>query len=388
MNKIYFDNAATSFPKAPNLGRVISDFIENSSVNINRGAYNSAYETAECVYDTRSMLAKFFDCSDNTDDFTKRVIFTPGITYSLNYFIKGFLSSGDNIIVSSMEHHAVMRPLKEIQNYGIEHKIVYADQTGEINASDFEKLIDKNTKAILVTHASNVCGTILPIKEIGQICKKYNLIFAVDTAQTAGSLPISLSENNIDFLAFTGHKGLLGMQGIGGFIISKRLDGELKPLICGGTGSLSHLFTLPDFLPDRFESGTINLPGVISLNHSLKYLNNIGIDNICKKELELTDYFLKGVRDINNVRVIGKTNCENRTAVVSLDFINRDNADIAFMLDNDYGIMTRVGLHCAAIAHETLGTLNTGTIRFSFGYFNTKHEIDYCIEALHKILNK
>lgn len=386
MNNIYFDNAATSFPKAPGLGAAVADFIEHSAVNVNRGAYKAAYQSEGYIYETRKLIAKFFDCCDRPEKYAKRVIFTPGITYSLNYFLNGFLHKGDSIIISSMEHHAVTRPLTELKKDGINFKVAPADINGAITANAFEELIDGNTRAILVTHASNVCGTVLPIKEIGEICRRHDIIFAVDTAQTAGGRFISMRENNIDFLAFAGHKGLLGPQGIGGFIISERLDGRLSPVILGGTGSLSHSYELPEFLPDRFESGTLNLPAIYGLNHSVSYINNIGIENIQKKETDLTAYFLEKIKAFRKIEVIGKKDTCDRTAVISLNFPDRDNAEIAYRLSNEYGIMCRVGLHCAPIAHETLGTLSSGTVRLSFGFFNTFDEIDTLFTAFADII--
>lgn len=386
MDNIYFDNAATSFPKAPGLGAAVAEFTDRRAVNVNRGAYKAAYRAEGCVYDTRKLIARFFDCCDKPERYAKRVIFTPGITYSINYFLRGFLHEGDNIIISSMEHHAVTRPLTELKKLGVDFKIAKADSDGVITADKFETLIDENTKAVLVTHASNVCGTVLPIKQIGEMCRRHDIIFAVDTAQTAGSRYISMRENHIDFLAFAGHKGLLGLQGIGGFIISEKLDGKLTPLIYGGTGSLSHSYLLPEFLPDRFESGTLNLPAIYGLNHSISYINNVGIDSIQQKETDLTDYFLKNISGFPSVRVIGKKDTVDRTSVISLDFTGHDNAETAYRLSDEYGIMCRVGLHCAPLAHETLGTLKSGTVRLSFGFFNTFDEIDRFFIALRGIL--
>ncbi|MDD5924358.1 MAG: aminotransferase class V-fold PLP-dependent enzyme [Clostridia bacterium] len=383
MNKIYFDNAATSFPKAPGLGEYICDYINNSSVNINRGVYSKAISSEVFVFETRNLIADFFDC-DKSIDYSRRVVFTPGVTYSINFFLRGYLKKGDNVIISSLEHHAVLRTVEDLKKEGIEYRIAQCDTHGDISPETFENLIDQNTKAIMVTHASNVCGTILPINEIGQICKKHNIILAVDTAQTAGSEMLSMSKNNIDFLAFSGHKGLLGIQGIGGFIISPKLDRMINPIITGGTGSLSANYDLPSFLPDRFESGTLNLPGIAGLNYSINYIKDFGLDNIKKFENELTKYFINEINSLSDVQIIGHNNVDNRTSVVSLNFLGRDNSEIAYLLDNEYNIMTRVGLHCAPIAHQSLGTLNTGTVRFSFGPFNKISEIEYCICSLKK----
>ena len=236
-------------------------------------------------------------------------------------------------------------------------------------------------------HASNVCGTILPIREIGDICRRHHLFFAVDTAQSAGSVDIDMQECNIDFLAFTGHKGLLGPQGIGGFLISEALDHELTPLIAGGTGSQSDSLLMPDYLPDKYESGTMNLPGIIGLHAALTYLEEAGIPAIHQKKMELTGYFLKRIQEIPQAHIAGKQTIQNRLAVVSLDFPEYDNAEIAFSLEQDYGIMTRVGLHCAPMAHQALHTMPHGTIRFAFSHFNTTEEIDCCIDGLRELFS-
>lgn len=377
---IYFDNCSTSFPKASGVGTAMMKFIEEGAVNVNRGIYKTAYDVENIVYDTRVMLCDLFKF-----DKPSNVIFTPSITYSLNYFIKGFLRKGDHVIVSSLEHNAVIRPLTQMKDLGVEYSLVKGDVNGNIEVEGFREKLRDNTKAIIVLHGSNVSGNILPIKEIGEMIKDTSIAFVVDTAQTAGVIDIDMRDNYIDFLAFTGHKGLMGPQGIGGFIVRDEIAKEIVPVITGGTGSSSDSAYVPEFLPDRFESGTLNIPGIVGLNVALKYLNEIGIDKIYEKELKLTSYFIKKVRNIDGVNIVGEQKLENRVAVVSLDFKWLDNASVAFELDSTYNISTRVGLHCAPEAHKTLGTYPQGTVRFSFGYTNTKEEVDLCIEAIKKI---
>lgn len=382
MKDIYFDNSSTSFPKAPNVGRAMGEFIENGAFNINRGSYEGAYEAGSAVLDTREMLKDLFNAPDS-----KNVVFTPSVTYSLNYFIKGFLKPNDHVLVTSVEHNAVMRPLVQMKELGLEFDVVPCDEEGSITADDFRKYIKENTKAIITTHASNVCGTIIPIEEIGALCKEKGLVYAVDTAQTAGILNIDMQKANIDFLAFTGHKGLLGPQGIGGFISSDKLEGLIYPIISGGTGSLSDSEEMPDFLPDRFESGTLNLPGIIGLHQALVYLKEAGIDNMRNEKMEITKYFLDKVKEIEGAKVAGKKTVEGRLGVVSIDFEGFDNSIVSFYLSSKYKIMTRVGMHCAPRAHQTLNTFPQGTVRFSFSHFNTKEEIDICIDAIKTILD-
>ena len=382
MKDIYFDNSSTSFPKAPNVGRAMGEFIENGAFNINRGSYEGAYEAGSAVLDTREMLKDLFNCPNS-----KNVVFTPSVTYSLNFFIKGFLKPGDHVLVTSVEHNAVMRPLVQMEKLGVEFDAVPCDKEGGVTADDFRAYIKENTKAIITTHASNVCGTIIPIEEIGALCKEKGLVYAVDTAQTAGILNIDMQKANIDFLAFTGHKGLLGPQGIGGFIASDKLEGLIDPVISGGTGSLSDSEEIPDFLPDRFESGTLNLPGIIGLHQALVYLKEAGIDNMRKEKMEITKYFLDQVKEIDGVKVAGKKTVEGRLGVVSIDFEGFDNSIVSFYLSSKYKIMTRVGMHCAPRAHKTLKTFPQGTVRFSFSHFNTKEEVDICINAIKTILS-
>ena len=382
MKDIYFDNSSTSFPKAPNVGRAMGEFIENGAFNINRGSYEGAYEAGSAVLDTREMLKDLFNCPNS-----KNVVFTPSVTYSLNFFIKGFLKPGDHVLVTSVEHNAVMRPLVQMEKLGVEFDAVPCDEEGGVTADDFRAYIKENTKAIITTHASNVCGTIIPIEEIGALCKEKGLVYAVDTAQTAGILNIDMQKANIDFLAFTGHKGLLGPQGIGGFIASDKLEGLIDPVISGGTGSLSDSEEIPDFLPDRFESGTLNLPGIIGLHQALVYLKEAGIDNMRKEKMEITKYFLDQVKEIDGVKVAGKKTVEGRLGVVSIDFEGFDNSIVSFYLSSKYKIMTRVGMHCAPRAHKTLKTFPQGTVRFSFSHFNTKEEVDVCIDAIKTILS-
>lgn len=377
---IYFDNGSTSYPKAPGVASAMAHFLEGGAFNINRGNYEQAYEIAGLVLETREMIAELFHAKSS-----KQVIFTPGITYSLNFLIKGGLKSGDHVLVTGLEHNAVMRPIFQMEKLGIQYEVVPVDQEGILDADGLEKCIKPNTKLVIAVHASNVCGTIVPIEEIGKICEKHGIFFAVDTAQSAGTLEVDMQKAKIDFLAFTGHKGLLGPQGIGGFVISEKLDQELTPLIAGGTGSISDQLEMPNMLPDKYESGTMNLPGIIGLHASLKYLQKIGIDNIHKKKMELTAYFLQELKNISGVQVVGKQDIEKRTAVISLDFENMDNAIAAFQLESEYGIMTRVGLHCAPTAHQSLGTYPQGTVRIAFSASNTKEEVDILLNAIKQL---
>lgn len=381
--KIYFDNGSTSWPKAPGVAESVSDLLVNGAFNINRGNYEGAYEVAGRVLDTREKLARMFQVEDS-----RRVIFTPGVTCSLNYFIKGFLKEGDHVLVTGLEHNAVMRPLHQMRTKGVSYDVIPVDRQGNLNTEAAEALVRPNTKAVIASHASNVCGTVVPIEELGEFCGRRHLFFVVDTAQTAGTLKIDMPGSKIDLLAFAGHKGLLGPQGIGGFLISEELDREMEPLLAGGTGSQSDSLEMPDQLPDKYESGTMNLPGIIGLHAALSYLEETGIDVLRKKKMELTGYFLEQAAPLEGIRIVGRPDTEKRVAVVSLDFQTVDNAVAAFELERRAGIMTRVGLHCSPLAHQSLGTFPQGTVRFAFSACNTREEIDVCIAVLKELLSE
>lgn len=381
MRYVYMDNGATSFPKAPGVAESMSDYILNVGTNVNRGAYSSSFKAENIIYETRELLCELF-CFNKPEN----VIFTKNITESMNVLIKGLLKEKDHVIVSSMEHNAVMRPLNSLNK--VEYTKVLCSKTGELSIEDVENSVKPNTKAIIMTHASNVCGTILDLEKVGQLCRKHNLFFIIDSAQTAGSIDIDINKLNADAIGFTGHKSLLGPQGIGGFIVNDRINNEITTLIEGGTGSLSDREIQPDYMPDKFESGTLNIPGIYGLNASLKYLFNQGVNNIRDKEINLINKFFEGLFNIKNIELIGKKTSTDRTGIVSIDFIHNDNGLVAHELSKDFGIMTRSGLHCAPSAHKTLGTFPKGTVRFSLSHFTTLKEIDYAIDCINKIANK
>ena len=386
MNRIYLDQASTSFPKAPGVAQAMMDYLTMNGVNVNRGCYSSAYSAEEVIYETRQLLAELFHFSK-----CKNVIFTPNVTTSLNFILKGFLKPGDHILVSAMEHNAVMRPVVQLASSGISFDRIPCRTDGSMILEKVEELIRPETKAIVTLHASNVCGTRMPLDALGEICQRHQLYFVVDSAQTAGIVPINMDKTHIDALAFTGHKGLRGPQGTGGFLVSQELAEQMEPLISGGTGSVSHTEEIPDFMPDRFESGTPNLPGIYGLHEALLYLKTHSLQAINEKELSLTGYFLEQLQALDDtgrhIRIIGKKDLTDRNAVVSIQTPEIDMSQVAWQLDNEYGVMTRVGLHCAPNAHKTLGTYPAGTIRFSFGPENTKNELDFAIQGLKKILD-
>ena len=377
MTQIYLDNASTSFPKAPGTGAAVADMLENHAYNVSRTGFDGAYDLLEEVADTRRLLSELF-CAPSDS----RVCFTAGATQALNQFLKGLLRPGDHIVVSSVEHNAVMRPLTSLAGQGVEFDCAQCASDGTLDPERIRELIRDNTKAVLVTHASNVCGTILPAAEIGKICGEKGIWFALDAAQTAGCVPIDMKTMQIDFLAFPGHKGLLGPQGVGGFVVRDALAREMTPLIEGGTGSRSDSENQPDFLPDKFESGTLPLPAIVGLRHALRETERAGSER-GKTERELAARFLDEIGDIPGIRIAGIADPDDRRriGVVSVDFTQTDNGAAAFELENR-GIITRVGLHCAPRAHMTLGTYPQGTVRFSFGPYNTAEEVDAAARAV------
>ena len=392
MQQIYFDNASTTFPNPQVVADAVYQYITHAGTNISRGTCATSSENL--VYMTRELLCEFFGAEDS-----KNVIFTKNVTESLNIVIKGLLRGGDHVLVSAMEHNAVMRPLQQIGTElttdnapadAITFSRVPCDAEGTLRLNALPQLMRPNTRAIIMTHASNVCGTVQPLAEVGSFCQEHGLRFIVDSAQSAGILPLNMQELHIDALAFTGHKGLLAPQGIGGLLLREHIIDEISPLIVGGTGSLSHTERTPRFLPDKFEAGTLNLPGIAGLQAALIWLKQQGIDKIRTHELTLTQQFLDGLRHLEAqglLRIVGKRNCNDRLGVVSITTEKMDIAELAFILADKYAIATRVGLHCAPHAHKTLGTYPTGTLRFSFGWHNSAAEVGTALHALREVLS-
>lgn len=417
--RIYLDQASTSSPKAPGVARVMSDFLESGGYNISRGHYQGAEAAGLAVLDARKAVARFFHFPA-----FRRVIFTNNITHSLNLVLKGFLRPGDRVICSSMEHNAMMRPLRQLEKIGVIVEEVPNDAQGHWPLEAVREALKKPARALAMTAASNVCGTVLPFREVAKLCHEAGTAFILDTAQVAGTLPLDAAELGCDALCFTGHKGLLGPQGIGGVLFSELMAEECSPLISGGTGSFSDSEELPPLLPDRFEAGTQNLPGILGLGAALAYLEGLnaeaqaedspateavpgtrsafeqaqkGLWKIAAAELALCRRFLEGAEALSErlpLRILGlpSSSCqlekEERVAVVSLDFPEHDNARVAWLLDQNYGIMTRTGLHCAPQAHKTLGSFPRGSVRFSFGGTNTSEEVDAALAALAEILSQ
>lgn len=380
-NTIYVDHAATSFPKAPGVGESMRTYVEEIGVNINRSTYATSTSAAMVALETREQLCKLLDFNDVT-----HVIFTPGQTVSLNMVIKGFLRSGDHVLVSSLEHNSVMRPLSQLLDAGVTFDRVPCDQAGSLDLYAFSHMFRANTRLCIFTHASNVSGTLLPMEQIGVICQAHGVPLMVDAAQTAGHYPVSFRTFGASALAVPGHKGLLGPSGIGALLLRTDFAKQLTPLITGGTGSASDSEVQPDYMPDRFESGTLNLPGIYGLHAALSFVLKTSVETLQKQEIALTTRFLDGLHELSCIRICGLPTASQRVGVVSCDFTPMDNADVADQLECEANVLTRCGLHCAPNAHKCLGTFPQGTVRFSFGYGNTMDEVDTVLHALHQII--
>ena len=376
MKTTYLDNAATSFPKPEGVSSRMKEYMDTVGATINRSVYGAAQDAGLVTLLLRESLKKFFHFPDPVT----HVILTPGATAGLNMVIKGYLRPGDHCIVSSMEHNAVMRPLLQLE--GVEYDRIQANREGLINAADVESLIRPNTRLLIMAHGSNVCGAVQDAAAVGEICKKHGIAFALDVAQTAGHIDIDFERWGLSALVAPGHKGLLGPSGIGVMLLADKFAKELNPLIAGGTGSASDSEYLPDYLPDRFESGTPNLPGIYGLAASMEFLQKEGLEKLHAHEMALCKRFLDGVARIPGAVVCGPQGMENRVGVISLDFPGQDNAEVAYRLEMDHGILTRCGLHCAPSAHKSLDTFPRGTVRFSLGFASTEEDVDTALAAI------
>ena len=379
---VYLDNAATSYPKPYKVYEEIQKCLMYYCANPGRGGHKMAIYAGNAIYEARKDIAGFFNINNPL-----RLCFTKNATEALNIVIKGILKPGDHVITTSMEHNSVLRPLKYVEKcLGVEVTIVWGNNFGEIDADSIRRSIKKNTVLIAASLSSNVNGTILPIEEIGSISRENGLMFLLDSAQEAGSINIDVVKMNVDFLAFSGHKGLLGPPGTGGLYVRDGIN--LKPLLHGGTGSNSKSSEQPELMPDLLESGTINLPGVVGLATGIRFIRNIGIENIAYYKQLLLKRFYESIKDIKGIKIYSLTDNSKNSGILAINFSGFDSSEIASILDTQYGIATRGGFHCAPLAHETLGTEKQGLVRFSIGCFNTIEEIDYAANALKAISGK
>jgi cysteine desulfurase family protein len=378
---IYLDNAATSWPKPPAVGQAMTGFLETSAGNPGRSGHRLSLAAGRAVYEVREALAEFFGLADPL-----RLVFTANATEAINLVVRGLLRPGDHVVTSSIEHNAVMRPLRALEREGVQLTVVPCAPDGALNPADVEAALRPDTRLVILNHASNVTGTILPVAEVGAIVRRHKVLLLVDAAQTAGVLPIDVAAMNIGLLAFTGHKGLLGPTGTGGLLLGERMEvDDLLPLVRGGTGSRSEHEEQPDFLPDKYESGTPNAVGLAGLSAGLAYVQERGLDAIRAHEIALTRHLIAGLRAIPGVALYGPGDPARQVAAVSFTLAGWRVSDVSFRLDEDFGVLCRPGLHCAPAAHRTIGTFPEGTVRLAPGPFTTAEEIEAALEAVGRL---
>ena len=378
---LYLDNAATSWPKPSGVARAMVHFLDNVGANPGRSGHRLSLDSARIVYQTRESIAKLFGVSD-----CMRVVFGHNITDSINLALYGLLQPGDHVITSSMEHNAVMRPLRVLEKRGVNLSVVACELDGSLDPKKIEQAILPQTKLVVINQASNVCGTILPVRQIGQIVRQHNLLLLVDAAQSAGVLPIDMQADCIDLLAFTGHKSLYGPMGTGGLILGERVDpAKLPPLRQGGTGSRSELEIQPEFLPDRYECGTPNAVGLAGLSAALEWIEYMELENIRHHEKRLCQALIDGLRDAPGVMLYGPKDAELQTATVGFNIEGMEPSTVGMRLEDEFMILCRVGLHCAPAAHRTLGTFPGGCVRFGLGAFTTFEQVKDAILAVHAL---
>jgi cysteine desulfurase / selenocysteine lyase len=376
---IYLDNAATSFPKPERVYDEINKCMREYCANPGRGGHSMSICSGKAVLEARETICSFFNIRN-----TMQLVFTKNATEALNIGIKGYLNPGDHVITTCMEHNSVIRPLNTMErDNGVSISIIKGNEFGEINSEDIRKAIKPNTKLIVSTLSSNVNGVIMPVIKIGKIAKENGIAFLLDASQGAGTIEIDVQEMNIDMLAFPGHKSLLGPQGIGGLYINEQI--KLKSIYQGGTGSNSENLYQPEIMPDLLESGTLNTPGIIGLRYGIDFINSFGLENIKIYKYLLIKKLHEGLESLKGITVYSKNDTNNNSGIAAFNFNGVDSTEVSFVLDKAFQIASRAGLHCAPLAHETLGTLSKGIVRLSVGCFNTIDEIDFTINSLKEI---
>ncbi|WP_144937094.1 aminotransferase class V-fold PLP-dependent enzyme [Paenibacillus sp. 32O-W] len=380
MPHIYFDNAASSWPKPPEVAEAMIACMEEAGANPGRGSHSMAVRASRIVFEARTLAAKLFGIRNPND-----IVFTSNATAALNLAIKGFVRQGDHhVICTSMEHNSVRRPLEYLRRTrGVQITYLQADKQGKISVDEAAAAFRPETTLFVCSHSSNLLGTIQPIAEFAELCRHNGVKLLVDAAQTAGTVPINVAEEGIDMLAFPGHKGLLGPQGTGGLYISPEID--LEPILHGGTGSQSEEVDQPSVRPDRYEAGTPNTVGIAGLAAGIKFIMKETVEQIHRKEWELTQLMMEGLRNISGLRILGPDLGEDKTGIVSFVVENADASEIAFQLDREYRIAVRAGFHCTPLGHETAGTTATGAVRASVGYYSTVEQVECLIKAMEEI---
>lgn len=374
---IYFDNAATAIRKPPEVEEAVIQAIRTAG-NAGRGAHEPTLNASRILYRTREKLAELFGVPNPL-----RIAFACNATEALNTAIRGLLKPGDHVITSVCEHNSVLRPLYRMEEQGVELSFLGADEKGRLRYDSLEELLRDNTKAVVITHASNLTGNVTDLGRIASFTKTHGLLLIVDAAQSAGILPIRVEQMGIDILCFTGHKGLLGPQGTGGIYVKEGI--EIEPLKTGGSGVHSYDRRHPAVMPTALEAGTLNVHGIAGLGAAVSYLLQTGVDTVCRKEMELARRFVAGIQDFPEIHIYGDQEAQTRTGIVSLNIGEEDSGRISDILWEDYGICVRAGAHCAPLMHKTLGTVSQGAVRFSFSHYNTEEEVDFAIQAFREL---
>lgn len=378
---IYMDNGATSFPKPQEVLETLIDVTANYCANPGRSGHFMAARTAQEIYKTRLAAAQLFNIED-----AGRIVFTKNCTESLNLALKGILREGDHVVTTSMEHNSVIRPLIELRKKGVSTTFVSCRQDGSVSTEDIKSAVRKNTKLIVMTAASNVTGTIMPLEETGRIAVRKGVLFMVDGAQGAGHMELDVKKNHIDILAAPGHKGLLGPQGTGLLYIREGV--RIQPLLAGGTGSKSKQEEQPQDFPEGYEAGTVNAPGIIALGAAIRFINRIGVRAIENHERKLTQKLQTGLKKIAGVQLYGPENVADKTAVIAINIRGIGCEEAAGLLNDKYGIAVRAGFHCSPRAHETIGTADIGCIRICPGFYTSEKELDAVIRAIREIAGR
>lgn len=383
MKQVYMNCAATSAQKPNSVIKSMQEYLGQGFLQSSDRDNRTLMEQERTIFGAREVIAKFFNVSR-----PEQVIFTSNATQSINMVLHGMLHAGDHVLTTMIEHNAVARPLHLLEKRGLEVSYLPCTNEGEFNPSCIVSAIKKNTKALVMSHASNVVGTILPIHQAAKIAKELGLLVVIDCAQTAGSIEIDFGNSDFDVLIFTGHKGLMGPTGMGGFLVKDDAVDQIDICLTGGTGSLSRSLDQPMFLPDRFEAGTPNMLGIVGLTSAVEFIQNLGISTINKHESELHRMLLEGLLPMKGIRVYGPRKIEKKVAIVSIGFDELDVSIAGQILFEDYGIIARAGLHCAPLAHQSIGTIETGTLRLSPGYFSTTEEIEYLLQSIADLLKR
>lgn len=375
---IYFDNAATSWPKPPAVRAALDDYFGDAGGNPGRSGHRMSIAAARVVENAREALAELFNAKDPS-----RIVFTQNATHALNLALYGVLRPGHHVVTTSVEHNSVMRPLRHLETLGVELTVVACTREGMLDPDSLRRALRPDTRLLVTTHGSNVVGTLTPVGAVAALARQYDILHLVDASQTAGAIPIDVQEMGLDLLAFSGHKGLLGPTGTGGLYIRKGI--VLAPLMRGGTGSDSAHQTQPEFLPDVYESGTLNVAGIAGLAAGVRFLLEIGIEAVKAHERTLVAQFLARASEIPGIVLYGPRDPALQCGVVSFNIAGAMPSEVGLILDESFGIMARTGLHCAPSAHHTLGTFPAGTVRFGFGWFNTAAEVEVAVEALREM---